>query len=71
MGKRLTEKTDIPVLDDWITLPDAANILNISRQQAHNKAVAEQFKTLHRIGSSTFVVRKSEVEGLTTVNDES
>lgn len=64
MGSRLTEKAGIPELTPWITLPDAAEILGISRQHAYNRAVQGVFSTLHRIGKSTFVVSSEEVQDL-------
>lgn len=61
MGNRLTENTEIPALDDWITLPEAAEILSVSRQHAYNVAAKGGFDTLHRIGAAVFVVKASEI----------
>lgn len=70
MSKRLTENDTIPVLDGWITLPDAANILKISRQHAYNRAANGHFKSLHRVGSSVFLVDEAEIRDLTVVNEQ-
>ena len=83
MGKRLTENPNIRKLGSWITLPEAADMLGVSRQHVYNKAVAGHFNTLHRVGAATFVVDSREIEehltkvertaklGLTTREEES
>lgn len=63
MSKRLTTK-EVPHLDGWMTIPDAAKILNLSRQYVHRLAASGSFTSLHRIGS-TFIVSSWEVEDLT------
>lgn len=54
---------DIPKLEGWMTIPEAATIMKLSRQYAHRIAVAGGFTSLHRIGS-TFIVSEWEVNDL-------
>ena len=66
MGKRLTENQNIRRLGSWITLPEVAEMLRVSRQHVYNKAVLGHFSTLHRVGAATFVVDAREIEELLT-----
>lgn len=68
MSKRLSHE-DVPELGDWMTLPDAAKVLKLSRQYVHRMAVAGGFFSLHRIGS-TFIVSKAEVDQLDKQGEE-
>jgi hypothetical protein len=54
---------DVPELPGWVTIPDAAKILNLSRQYVHRLAVSGTFTSLHRVGS-TFVINVWEVNDI-------
>lgn len=63
MNAKLTENADIPVLQEWISLTEAAEILGLSRQYVNKKASLGTYKTLHRLGNSpSLVVRRKEIE---------
>lgn len=64
MGNKLMQNENIPLLDGWITLPEAAQRLGVSRQYAYKLASDGYFKTLHRLGESVLVVSDYEVENL-------
>lgn len=70
---KLSENPDIPVLEGWVNLTEAAEITGVTRQHAYRKAAkgAENggYKTLHRIGSQpVFVVKLSELEEINEKN---
>lgn len=61
----LDEDGTIPVLDGWMTLPKAGEVLGITRQSAYKMAKKKKFKTLHLVeGTSIVLVRTEEVEAL-------
>ena len=62
MSKKLTQK-EIPELDGWMTIPDAARAMKLSRQYVHRLAASGSFTSLHRVGS-TFIVSSWEVSDL-------
>lgn len=63
---RLNEK-DIPVLEGYINLTEAAEKLGITRQYAHTKAKNGLFKSIKRIGTkASFVVSTDEVDDMLT-----
>jgi predicted site-specific integrase-resolvase len=64
MAKKLTEM-DVPTLWGWLTLPEVAERLGVSRQYVHTQAVSGKFQTLHRIGS-IYIVSTDEVENSLT-----
>ena len=57
---------EVPALEDWIPLTEAADLLGLTRQGVHKKASAGELKTLRRVGdrSAVYVVRRSEIEGM-------
>lgn len=58
-------ESDIPVLDGWVPLSEAADLIGISRQHAWRMATASppKWKTVHRVGTSgVYVVSLEEVE---------
>lgn len=61
---KLSGNPDIPVLEGWITIPEAASKLGISRQYAYKRAADGFFETIHQIGeeNATFVVAIEEVD---------
>lgn len=62
---KLADKQDIPTLEGWVTIQDAANILGYSRQYAYRQATEGKFKTLHRISNiDIFVVQEKEVKDM-------
>jgi len=62
VSKKLTQR-EIPELEGWLTIPDAAKALELSRQYVHRLAASGTFTSLHRVGS-TFIVSSWEVEDL-------
>ena len=60
---------EVPRLDGWLTLPEAAELLGVTRQQAFKMAKQGAFKTEHRIGQ-TMVVKNSEVMQMVLDRDE-
>jgi predicted DNA-binding transcriptional regulator AlpA len=55
--------TDLPEIRDWVTGPQAAEMLGISRSAVHKKMMDGEFKTLHRLGDRPhLVVLRTEVE---------
>jgi predicted DNA-binding transcriptional regulator AlpA len=61
---KLSGNPDIPVLAGWITIPEAASKLGISRQYAYKRAAEGFFSSIHQIGeeNATFVVSTDEVD---------
>ena len=58
----------LPVLEGWMTLPRAGEVLGITRQSAYKMAKKKKFKTLHLVeGTSIVLVRTEEVEALSVV----
>lgn len=66
MNAKLSENPDIPTLKGWITIPEAAVKLGISRQYAYKRATDGFFSSLHRLGDemTTFIVSTEEVDKL-------
>lgn len=62
MSKKLTQR-EIPELAGWLTIPDAAKAMKLSRQYVHRLAASGTFTSLHRVGS-TFIVSVWEVNDL-------
>jgi predicted DNA-binding transcriptional regulator AlpA len=53
----------LPQVRDWVTGPQAAELLGISRSAVHKKMMEGEFNTLHRLGERPYlVVLRSEVE---------
>jgi hypothetical protein len=71
-AKRVYAKVDadsVPVIEHWVTLPDAAIEMGLSRQQAYNLAAAGRFKTLRRLsarGKAQFILQRSELTKIVT-----
>lgn len=63
---RLSDRDDIPVVPDLITLSEAAALLGKSRQNVHVMAAKGRFTTLARLGSDQpiFVVSRAEIENM-------
>ena len=57
------DMSDLPEIRDWVTGPQAAEMLGISRSAVHKKMMDGEFKTLHRLGDRPhLVVLRTEVE---------
>lgn len=74
MGKR--DLRQLPELEGWITFPDAAEELGITRQRIHQIAEKDDpvvIETALRLGRKhvIFVMRISEVEDLKRRREES
>ena len=65
MNAKLTENDSIPVLEEWISLTEAAEILGLSRQYVNKRATNGDYATLHRLGNSpALVVQREEIENI-------
>lgn len=62
------DAANVPALKDWVSLPEAGEMLGLSRQRAYGWAAEGRFKTLRKISSGggrpLFVVKQAEVEKL-------
>ena len=57
---------DAPVLVEWVTVSEAAQLMGLTRQMVHRMAQAGYFRSLHRLGAEDdrrpiYVLRRSEV----------
>jgi hypothetical protein len=76
--KRVYPRVDadnVRPLEFWVSLPEAGDMLGISRQRAYGWAAENKFKTIRKISSgegkrATFVVRRSEIEKLVKARGE-
>lgn len=57
---------DVPVLEGWVNLTEAAAVMSVSRQYVHKLAQQGSFPSLHKIAGArdTFIVSRDEVETL-------
>lgn len=54
---------DIPPLDGWVLIAEAADLLGVTRQHAYRLVRDKELKNVRRLGTSTFyVVKTSEVQ---------
>lgn len=54
---------DIPVLDGWVLIAEAAEMLSVSRQHAYRLVREGGLKGVRRLGTSNFyVVKTSEIK---------
>lgn len=59
----LSQNQDVPVLEGWVAITEAAELLGFTRQYCYRLAQHGYFDSLRRIGkSATFVVSTGEVE---------
>jgi excisionase family DNA binding protein len=56
MTEPLSQNTDVPILQGWMGLSEAADFLGLSRQYIYRLAQDGKFKSLHRIGNSATTV---------------
>jgi hypothetical protein len=65
---KLSENPDIPVLEGWVNLTEAGDLIGVSRQHAYRLAAKGYFETLKRVGTQpVFVVSTTE---LNSINEE-
>jgi len=62
---------EVPELPGWLTVPDAAKLLNLSRQAVHLMVQAGQFKSARRIGQHCYVVQLAEVDEILLRREQS
>jgi excisionase family DNA binding protein len=54
--------SDTPRLADWITLPEAAELLGVSKQYVHKLVRNGRLNTLRSLGSRPiYIVREAEI----------
>lgn len=56
---------NVPILEEWVTLPTAAQMLGVTKQTVHNMVAAGKFPSVHTISGTgkrnIYVVRRAEV----------
>jgi len=68
----LSQNQDIPVLDGWVAITEAAHILGFTRQYCYRLAQNGYFETLHRLGeSATFVISREELDAKRSLREKS
>jgi hypothetical protein len=59
---KLRDMRQVPVLEGWITLPEAAEDLGISRARVHQMAQEEKLTTVSQLGRRpVYIVREVEI----------
>lgn len=59
---KLRDMRQVPVLEGWITLPEAAEDLGISRARVHQMAQEEKLTTVSQLGRRpVYIVREAEI----------
>ena len=57
---------NVPILEEWVTLPTAAQMLGVTKQTVHNMVAAGKFPSVHTISGTgkrnIYVVRRAEVD---------
>ena len=64
---------DAPHLKGWLTLPQVATALSVTRQAVHKMVRAEKFETIHRLGDEIrpfYVVSAVEVQKIAVARQE-
>lgn len=62
----------VPTMEEWWTLPQAADHLGITRQAAHLMMKAQKFESIRRLGDQArpiYVVRASEIQEMVRQRD--
>jgi flavin-dependent dehydrogenase len=60
---KLSEDPNVPILDGWVNLTEAALLLGITRQHAYKRATQDGFKTLHKVGHQpSYVIATQEID---------
>lgn len=63
---------DVPVLEGWVNLTEAAEKLGVTRQHAYKLAKNGGFSTLHQLGTKpAYVVNTTEIEKILAARTES
>lgn len=57
----ISDYRDVPALEDWVPLSEAAAALGVTRQTIHRWAGDGMFDSLHTIGDF-YIVRRAEVK---------
>lgn len=55
---------DVPVVEEYVSLPDAADEMGLSRKRVHQMAGEGKFKTLRKLskeGRPTFMIKRTEL----------
>lgn len=68
----LSQNQDIPALDGWVAITEAASILGFTRQYCYRLAQNGYFDSLHRVGeSATFVISREELDAKRSLREKS
>lgn len=68
---KLSEDPNVPVLEGWVNITEAAEMLGITRQHSYKRANTNGYKSLHRIGKQpAYVVAISEIEEIIEDREE-
>lgn len=64
----LSQNDQVPALEGWVAITEAAKILGFTRQYCYRLAQNGYFESLHRIGeSATFVISTEELASKKTL----
>lgn len=59
----LSQNQDVPVLEGWVAITEAAEILGFTRQYCYRLAQNGYFESIRRVGkSTTFVISTEELD---------
>lgn len=59
---KLSEDPNVPKLEGWVNITEAAELLGITRQHGYKRAKTGGFKSLHRVGNQpAYVISLSEI----------
>lgn len=60
---KLSEDPNVPMLDGWVNLTEAAELLGVTRQHVYKRASTGGFQSLHKIGHQPqFVISTAEID---------
>lgn len=61
----LIRMEDLPELEGWLTLPEAAKLLGLTRQRVYQMVQVGTLKSVMKLGDKpTYIIRKAEIEPL-------
>lgn len=59
---KLSEDPTVPVLNGWVNITEAADMLGITRQHGYKLASHNGFKSLHKVGNQpAYVISTVEI----------
>lgn len=68
---KLSEDPSVPVLEGWVNITEAAELLGITRQHGYKMAKNGGFKSLHKVGSQpAYVISTLEIAAILKDREE-